>query len=1365
MSEFLATAAIKIVPDIRGFQALLRTQVKQSLSTAGIFKVPITPELTKFRAAFKAELRSTPISVPVVPDITGFRELLIARVNTASAGVAVTVPVVPSKAPAIAAGTGVKAGAASTEKLTKDTIQLTAAEQRLSAQEAILTRISAQRALATMNMNRTLAASVTLEERVALTRSALQSITAAETAAENTLATALAKGATARAGALKLRLTEIQSDKASITTKAREAELELAVASARERSSLAQARSAAIDLSASVLRKENNALIAIEAELELAAAEAKLLGNTARGIEIAAIETEIAARRSLIATELAGIKSSQKAASQQAFAARGAASSGLSLLGIRGATLAANAGFLAGAAAFAIFAKSVGSAAKLETELNVFRLTADATATEMERVRQVAIQLGADITLPAVSAGDAASAFTSLAKAGLAVEDSVDGARGVLQLATAAQIENAEATELVASALNSFSLNGDEATHVADLLTGAANAAQGSITDMGIALQQSSAVARQAGLSLEDTVAFITLLAKNGIRGSDAGTSLRTSLLRLIAPTEDAAKQLAALNISLLDVTTGAIRPEVFAELATALERLGTTARNQVLRKIFGQDAIRAAVIFGREGTKGLNDVREATNQAGLAAELAAARTAGFAGKIEALRNSLATLGTNLGGIAIGPMGLFADGIATIVADMNAFVRSVERFNATFDPLVKRLLTPFDFTGLFSGGTTAIGEMSDGAQLLIDKMGIAALSIGHVSASLAQAANQSEILAEALGPGLASENLQGMVNEIEQVSKSLQNGDANAQALAARLQNVLRFIQEFGRRPTTVELIALLDAGTTQADVDKLLLKLGRNPVKIQAAIDQNSEIFLTQQLFVLGEKGRVAWQAGFGNLPLFDFSQIPDAGANPFPPLGAAERLTPEQIANRLMGFDDRVNRAQIAGNVQAEIDALREQKAFINQQLARPDIAGAGRGPLLEARRKLEGESISTQSDIDSLLKDRVDDAKTAADKIQEAKDEADRLLANAFGLETGAAENRILAAAATPQLADDIKAQEALRVIIKKQTAIGANIIHDQEERARFLQTQNAELLRVNQKIKDLEKEQILGIVGRGIERAEDKVEAATLTANLNDDIRAQIGLRKKVTAAIRKLQAAGGDTIAEVKNLIEKRKAIRQEIADLLREQRARISESLQLDVEFADLGEREGKSNAAARIRARQRLIVALKKEQALVAKGSVEWKRLRNQIAQEQQAIADLKKETSERNDAFRALTFLFLQTQQGFAANLLGNLIPAGISGLNNVSGPSGSGGGSLISSTPGGARGGVQGTFGLGGGILQEAGIAEASKAKGPSSGQLSELIEVNRRMLAMLARIAGDAKHPEAKRTRINQRTAMDLQGPGV
>lgn len=1298
MSEFLATAQVRVVPITTGFQAALRTQIKQAISTAGIFKIPITPELTKFRSAFKAELRQNPVSVPVIPDITGFRELLQARVKTASAGIAVTVPVVPGKV--VPAEGGVKSGSASTKTLTKDTIQLTAAERGLAAQEAILGRISGQRAAAQAAINRSLLQSTTLQERNVLTTQALQSITNAEIAAENALATAIATKNTALAATLRLRIREIASDKASIADKAKEATLESTITAVRQKANIAISKSIILGTSAIALRKQDNALLALEAELESAAALARTTGTSTRVKEVAAIEAQILRRRELIATEISNIGSSKKLASQHAFAARGAGSAGLSFLGVRGATLAANSAFLAGAAAIAIFAKALSGAAKLETELNVFRLTAGATADEMERVRKVAIQLGADVTLPAVSAGDAASAFTNLAKAGLDVQDSIDGARGVLQLATAAQIENAEATELVASALNSFSLNGDEAVHVADLLTGAANAAQGSITDMGIALQQSSAVARQAGLSLEDTVAFITLLAKNGIRGSDAGTSLRTSLLRLIAPTEDASKQLKALNVTLIDAATGAIRPEVFAELAIALEGLGTTARNQVLRKIFGQDAIRAAVIFGREGTKGLNDVREATNQAGLAAELAGARTAGFAGKIEALKNSLATLGTNLGGIAIGPLSLLTDGINTLVEDVNGLVRSIERFNTLGDDQFSALGASFkrlDFTGLFSGGEQAIGRFSDGAQDLVDRMGLAAFQIGHVRNSFAQANDQAQILADTVKNEFDKETVTDLSAGVLELVNQLKDGDANAQALAARLQNVLRFIQEFGRKPTEVELIALLDAGTTERDMDALLKNLGRDPVKIQAALDENSKAFILSEFSVLGADAKVAWEASFGNI--FDFATIePPKNVNPFPPVGPQGILSPQQIANRLLGFDEEVTKAKISGAVNKELDALRNRRAFIESQLARKDISTAGSGPLLEARRKLQGELETTQSDIRGILDDQTSAAKSIADDLAEARTKADQAVIKAFaGAERGAG-NAILIAESTEGVKDDIAANKTLRQILLKQVKAAGTKIKNLEDRRDFVQATRRRILQL---FLEIEKDQ------------------ATLAT----------------------------------------------ELAAAAEERREEVRESITLDIEFFNI-----RGNEKAEIRARQRLIAniqkeidAIKKQKNLTQEKRNRLKELRNEQASERAAIKELQGEKEKSNDALQGLMFEFLQTQQGFASNLLGNLIPGfalkGLVGGGSAPTPVTSG-----SNIPGGLGGGDQGFFGIGGGPLLGLQAQTASRSSGPTYGQAATEVSVLQEMLRVLRAIASGRAHPEAGNQRSRQSANMDIISGG-
>lgn len=404
-------------------------------------------------------------------------------------------------------------------------------------------------------------------------------------------------------------------------------------------------------------------------------------------------------------------------ASQQAFAARGAGATALSLLGVRGATLAANASFLAGAAALVVFAKSVGLAAKLEDELNVFRITAGATAEEMERVSEAARALGTDITLPAVSAGDAAAAMTELAKAGLSVQDSIAGARGTLQLATAAQLDNATAVNITASALNAFGLSGSEAVHVADLLANAANEAQGGIGDMGASLASVASVARQVGISLTDTVALLTLLAKNGIQGAAGGTVLRVALLRLVAPSVAAAKIIERLGLRIRDAQ-GNIRPQVFADFAKATENLTAKQRDADAAIVFGTRGIRAQAILGREGAAALNEMALAVEKQGTAAAVAGARNAGFTGKMENLKNQAEALGLVLGQVSIGPLGLFIDALADTASGLAATTEAMRDLIQSAKDLGQPFADSVPFLDKAESSLSKIVKLGVRAQLL-----------------------------------------------------------------------------------------------------------------------------------------------------------------------------------------------------------------------------------------------------------------------------------------------------------------------------------------------------------------------------------------------------------------------------------------------------------------------------------------------------------------------------------------------------------------------------------------------------------------------------------------------------------------------
>lgn len=311
--------------------------------------------------------------------------------------------------------------------------------------------------------------------------------------------------------------------------------------------------------------------------------------------------------------------------------------------------------------------RAISSTADFEHQLNLLQATTQATNEDMKALHDEALALGADLELPSTSAGDAAKAMTELAKAGLSVQDVMSGTRGVLELAAAAQIDVGSAANYVATALNAFGLSGTQATHVADLLAGASIAAQGNIEDFGLGMQQVSAVSKQVGLDLEGTTGALTELARAGLRGSDGGTSLRTTLLRLAPTTKQATQYMEALGIK-IDSTRaiGKQLPELIDQYRASLEALNPVQRQQALAQIFGQDAIRAASILIRGGSEALDENTRAANQNGAAQRLAAANAKGLSGAYNGLKSNLDTLGITLGEVAKGPLTEFVQGLSAL---------------------------------------------------------------------------------------------------------------------------------------------------------------------------------------------------------------------------------------------------------------------------------------------------------------------------------------------------------------------------------------------------------------------------------------------------------------------------------------------------------------------------------------------------------------------------------------------------------------------------------------------------------------------------------------------------------------------------
>lgn len=485
-----------------------------------------------------------------------------------------------------------------------------------------------------------------LNAELAQAEDALAAATRAAEAAQNSQYKSIQRLTLARQEALATRVSDLRVARDEAVLARQRAPLDAAISSAQR--SIAAGQDAALSA-----RGRLTTLARAERDLTAAITQHSKATDVARTEDIARLEALRQQTRILIQNteaEIAHSTALKRTATQQAQATRGALATSATFLGLRGAVLSSTGAFLAATVAVTALAKIVQTAAELQRSLNVFRAVSGATADQMKAVEAEAKALGADLTLPATSANDAAQAMTELAKAGLSVDDSLAAARGVLQLAAAAQVDVATASKITATELNAFGLEGTKATHVADLLAGAANQAQGEITDFALAFQQASAVAHQIQLPIETTTAVLTQFARAGLRGSDAGTSLRTLLLRLAPTTKAAADAQEQLGIKINDsIPIGEQFVNLVNQYNSALKGLTPVAQQQILTKIFGQDAIRGASIVFTQGSRSLLQLQDSVDQSGQAADFANARMKGLSGAVEGLQSSIQTLAGQIG--------------------------------------------------------------------------------------------------------------------------------------------------------------------------------------------------------------------------------------------------------------------------------------------------------------------------------------------------------------------------------------------------------------------------------------------------------------------------------------------------------------------------------------------------------------------------------------------------------------------------------------------------------------------------------------------------------------------------------------------
>ena len=235
-------------------------------------------------------------------------------------------------------------------------------------------------------------------------------------------------------------------------------------------------------------------------------------------------------------------------------------------------------------------AAAVKTATDFDAGMSKVAAISGATGDDLDALRDKAREMGAKTKF---SASEAASAMEYMAMAGWKTEDMLGGIEGIMNLAAASGEDLATTSDIVTDALTAFGMSADDSAHFADILAAASSNANTNVSMMGETFKYCAPIAGALGFSAEDTAQAIGLMANAGIKGSQAGTALRTIMNNLAGEVKITGKALGEVTIATTN-TDGSMRDlsDILADCRGAFSQLSESEQAAAAEALVGKNAM-----------------------------------------------------------------------------------------------------------------------------------------------------------------------------------------------------------------------------------------------------------------------------------------------------------------------------------------------------------------------------------------------------------------------------------------------------------------------------------------------------------------------------------------------------------------------------------------------------------------------------------------------------------------------------------------------------------------------------------------------------------------------------------------------------
>lgn len=300
-----------------------------------------------------------------------------------------------------------------------------------------------------------------------------------------------------------------------------------------------------------------------------------------------------------------------------------------------------------------------------------------ATGEELVQLETKARELGSATKF---SAKEVAEGFKYMSLAGWDVQQSMDGIDGVLSLAAASGEDLGRVSDILTDSISAFGDEAKDAGRYADVMAAASSNANTDVAGLGESFKMVAPVAGALGYSLEDTSVALGLMANAGVKGSQAGTALRSALTNLVKPTAAMEKEMKNLGINIKD-SNGEMKPldALLGDLRGSFGKLTDDQKASSAATIFGKEAMAGMLAVINAGDADFNKLSKAIeNSDGVAESMAKTMQNNLSGQITNLRSGLEELAIKISDALEPALKSIVGAFQTLVDWLNGLDKSTQ---------------------------------------------------------------------------------------------------------------------------------------------------------------------------------------------------------------------------------------------------------------------------------------------------------------------------------------------------------------------------------------------------------------------------------------------------------------------------------------------------------------------------------------------------------------------------------------------------------------------------------------------------------------------------------------------------------------